>query len=105
MPVRELLSPPASLLAPGLKRDNISPRSPQPLVCLVRWSRGHIFANFVAAFIKQGFTGALSSISGLVGELNKMVWDAGAAPEKIFVLQRMSLCSLPCAGEAGRASR
>lgn len=43
----------------------------------------------MTAFIKWGFTGALSSISGLVGELNKTVWDAGAALEKIFVSRRM----------------
>lgn len=66
---------------------------------------GTFFANFVAAFIKWGFTAALSSISGLVGELNKMVRDMGAAPEKIFVSQRMSLRSLPCAGEVGRAAK
>lgn len=43
----------------------------------------------MTAFIKWGFTGALSSVSGLAGELNKTVWDAGAALEKIFVSQRM----------------
>lgn len=75
---------------PGDQRETTSLRShPQPLVCLVRRSRGHIFANFVTAFIKWGFTGALSSISGLVGELNKTAWDVGAALEKIFVSRRM----------------
>lgn len=75
---------------PGDPGETTSLRSrPQPLVCLVRRSRGHIFANFVTAFIKWGFTGALSSISGLVDELNKTVWDGGAALEKVFVLRRM----------------
>lgn len=78
------------LSQPGAGQETASLRGhPQPLVCLVHRSRGRVSANFVAAFIKWGFTGALSSLSGLVGELNKTVWDAGAAPEKIFVSQRM----------------
>lgn len=94
------------LSQPGASKETTSLHGrPQPLVCLVHRSRGHISANFVAAFIKWGFTGALSSISGLVGELNKMVRDAGAAPEKIFVSQRMELASLPHeARQAGRRS-
>lgn len=94
------------LSQPGAGKETTSLHGrPQPLVCLVHRSRGHVSANFVAAFIKWGFTGALSSISGLVGELNKMVRDAGAAPEKIFVSQRMELASLPHeARQAGRRS-
>lgn len=94
------------LSQPGAGKETTSLHGrPQPLVCLVHQSRGHVSANFVAAFIKWGFTGALSSISGLVGELNKMVRDAGAAPEKIFVSQRMELASLPHeARQAGRRS-
>lgn len=94
------------LSQPGAGKETTSLHGrPQPLVCLVHRSRGHVSANFVAAFIKWGFTGALSSISGLVGELNKMVRDAGAAPEKIFVSRRMELASLPCAArQAGRRS-
>lgn len=94
------------LSQPGAGKETASLHGrPQPLVCLVHRSRGHVSANFVAAFIKWGFTGALSSISGLVGELNKMVRDAGAAPEKIFVSRRMELASLPCAArQAGRRS-
>lgn len=94
------------LSQPGASKETTSLHGrPQPLVCLVHRSRGRVSANFVAAFIKWGFTGALSSISGLVGELNKMVRDVGAAPEKIFVSRRMELASLPCAArQAGRRS-
>lgn len=103
-PVRKLLSLPASLRGPGDQRETTSLRShPQPLVCLVRRSRGHVFANFVTAFIKWGFTGALSSISGLVGELNKTVWDAGLLWRRYLFREEWSLRSLPCAGEAGQA--
>lgn len=42
--------------------------------------------------LSNGDSGALSSISGLVGELNKMVRDAGAAPEKIFVSRKNGAC-------------
>lgn len=87
----------------ALRRDSVSPRSPQPLVCLLRQSRGHVFANFVAAFIKWGFTGALSPISGLVGAINKTESDSGAAQEKVFVLQRMSC--VPCPVQVRRAGR
>lgn len=78
--------------ARGPQRDNISPQ-------------GHVFANFVTAFIKWGFTGALSSISGLVGELNKTVWDAGLLWRRYLFREEWSLRSLPCAGKAGRAAK
>lgn len=51
------------------------------------WAR--FFANFVAAFIKRGFTGALALISGLVSALNKEVRGVGAAPQWMFVSGRM----------------
>lgn len=57
----------------------------------------------MTAFIKWGFTGALSSISGLVGELNKTVWDAGLLWRRYLFHEEWSLRSLPCAGEAGQA--
>lgn len=48
------------------------------------------FANFVAAFIKRGFTGALALISGLVSALNKEVWGVGGScATKMFVSGRM----------------
>lgn len=60
------------------------------------WAR--FFANFVAAFIKRGFTGALALISGLVSALNKEVRSVGAAPQRCLFPEEWSLRSLPCAG-------
>lgn len=40
-------------ISPAPLEDSFSPRGPQPLVCLLRQGRGHVFANFVAAFIKR----------------------------------------------------
>lgn len=62
---------------------------------------GTFFANFVAAFIKQGFTGALALISGLVSALNKEVRGVGGCATKMFVSRRMEpafsgLCGAIC---------
>lgn len=59
---------------------------------------GTFFANFVAAFIKRGFAGALALISGLVSALNKEVRGVGAAPQRCLFPEEWSLRSLPRAG-------